>query len=103
MVILGDNKQYLYNLKLEIKEYLKNKLDLELSNYQVFPTKLGIDFLGYKTFPTHCLLRKSIKNNFIKMIKKNSNKKSIASYNGWLSHCNSKNLQNKYLNNLNLK
>lgn len=32
------------------------------------------------------------------MIKYNKNKKSIASYYGWLSWCNSINLQNKYLN-----
>lgn len=32
------------------------------------------------------------------MIKYNNNKKSIASYWGWLSHCDSINLQNKYLN-----
>ncbi len=32
------------------------------------------------------------------MIKYYNNSKSKASYNGWLSHCNSINLTNKYLN-----
>lgn len=31
------------------------------------------------------------------MILYNKNTKSIASYNGWLIHCNSINLRNKYL------
>lgn len=31
------------------------------------------------------------------MIKYNKNRKSLASYNGWLKWCNSTNLQNKYL------
>lgn len=34
------------------------------------------------------------------MIKYNRNKKSIASYHGWLLHCNSINLRNKYLKNI---
>lgn len=33
------------------------------------------------------------------MIKYNYNKKSIASYNGWLSWSNSKNLKRKYMKN----
>lgn len=33
------------------------------------------------------------------MLLKQPNKKSIASYRGWLVHCNSINLQNKYLKN----
>lgn len=70
---------------------------LQLSNYQIFPVESrGIDFVGYKFYHTHILLRKSIKKNFIKMIKYNNNWKSKASYKGWLDHCNSINLKNKY-------
>lgn len=66
----------------------------------MFPIKnRGIDFIGYKIYHTHILLRKSIKLNFIRMIKYNKNKKSINSYLGWLKWCNSINLQNKYINN----
>lgn len=100
IVILHSNKTLLHNLRKEIQEYLKINLKLELSNYQVFKVESrGIDFLGYKTFHTHCLLRKTIKLKFIKMIKENKNDKSIASYNGWISYCNGKNLWNKYINN----
>ena len=97
IVILSSNKQLLYDLKLEIIDYLKNNLKLELSKYQVFPISQGIDFIGYKIFKTHILIRKSIKQNFIKMIKINYNEKSINSYLVWFSHCNSINLQNKYI------
>jgi len=99
LVILGSNKQELHRILHLIEQYLNVNLKLKIkSNYQIFPVKSrGIDFLGYKSYHTHILLRKSIKLRFIRMIRKNNNKKSIASYNGWLSHCNSINLKNKYL------
>lgn len=101
IVILGNNKQELHRLLVEIKEYLKINLKLEVkSNHQVFPIKSrGIDFIGYVYYDYNYIqLRKGIKKNFIKMIKYNKNNKSIASYNGWLNWCNSINLKNKYLN-----
>lgn len=99
IVILGNNKQDLKIILDKIRIYLNINLKLELkSNYQIFPVESrGIDFVGYKSYNDHILLRKSIKKRFIKMIKNNYNKKSIASYNGWLLHCNSKNLKNKYI------
>lgn len=98
IVILGKNKNDLRVLLSKIKQYLKNELDLELSNYQIYPVvSRGIDFVGYKSYHTHVLLRKSIKQNFIKMIKYNRNRKSIVSYNGWLSWGNCINLTKKYL------
>lgn len=101
IVILSDSKEFLHGLFREIEQYLQINLKLEINNkHQVFPVKSrGIDFLGYKFYHTHILLRKSIKLRFISMLKNNKNTKSIASYNGWLSHCNSKNLTNKYLKN----
>jgi len=101
IVILSDSKEFLHNLFIEIEQYLHINLKLEVNNkHQVFPVKSrGIDFLGYKFYHTHILLRKSIKLRFISMLKNNKNTKSIASYYGWLSYCNSKNLSNKYLKN----
>lgn len=99
-VILHNSKEYLHNLRKEIQGYLKYNLNLELSNYQVFPTNKGIDFLGYVSYPTHIELRKSVKKRWIKMLKNNLNKKSLSSYNGWLCHANTINLQNKYLKNV---
>jgi len=78
---------------------MSNKLKLTIKdNYQVFPVdSRGIDFVGYVFRHTHTLLRKSIKQNFARMIVKNKNAKSIASYNGWAAHCDSKNLLKKLL------
>lgn len=99
IVILSSSKEELNTLFKDIKEYLDINLKLEIkNNYQVFPVnKRGIDFVGFKFYHTHILLRKSIKKRFIKMIKYGKNYKSIASYYGWLSWCNSINLQRKYL------
>ena len=100
IVILSDSKEYLHELLSEIRLYMTEKLNLTIKdNYQVFPvTNRGIDFVGYVFRHTHTLLRKSIKQNFARMLIKNKNDKSIASYKGWALHCNSKNLINKLLN-----
>jgi retron-type reverse transcriptase len=99
LVILSDSKPYLHQLLAEIRAYLKDNLRLTVKgNYQVFPVSArGIDFVGYVFYHTHTLLRKTIKQNFARMLKKNRNAKSIASYNGWAKHCNSKNLMKKLL------
>ena len=98
MVILSSNKEELHDLLEKIRNYLDEKLNLEIKdNYQIFPIKSrGIDFVGYVFYHTHTKLRKTIKQKFIKMLNCNKNEKSIASYYGWLKHCDSKNLMKKY-------
>lgn len=100
LVILHNDKTYLHQLLNAIKIYFKDCLKLEVKeNWQVFPVKnRGIDFVGYVHYHTHVLLRKRIKQNYARMLKQNPNTASIASYRGWLKHCNSKNLQKKLLN-----
>ena len=99
MVILAENKPYLHQILSHIKSYLHDNLSLEVKgDYQIFQTEeRGIDFVGYKFYHCHIQLRKSIKQNFARMIKYNKNKKSIASYNGWAVHCDSKHLLKKLL------
>jgi RNA-directed DNA polymerase len=99
LVILHHDKQYLHNLLSDIICYLNDHLNLQVKdNYQVFPVAArGIDFLGYVFYHTHTRLRKSIKQNFARMLKRRRNKQSIAGYNGWAKHCNSKNLLKKLL------
>ncbi len=99
IVILSPNKAYLHALLAEIKTYLQTELKLSVKeNYQVFPvTSRGIDFVGYVFYHTHTKLRKSIKQNFARMLATNKNKKSIASYKGWTAHCDSKHLMKKLL------
>ncbi|MBR6266352.1 MAG: RNA-directed DNA polymerase [Bacteroidales bacterium] len=85
-----------------VLETLSNKIEsLGLTvkeNARIVPFRCGLDFIGYKFYPTHTLLRKRIKMN----IKKKSNhlknadddtwKMQMASYYGWLKHCDGKNL-----------
>lgn len=99
IVILFNNKEYLHALLDEIRIYLKDNLKLDIKeNYQIFPVEArGIDFVGYKFYHNYILLRKSIKKRFIRMIRYRDNIKSRGSYKGWLVHCDSINLQNKYL------
>jgi len=100
VVILSADKESLHALLQEIISYMREELRLELkSNYQVFPVEArGIDFVGYRFYHTHILLRKTIKQNFARMLARRKNKASIASYNGWMVHCNSINLKRKLLN-----
>lgn len=111
IVILAGSKEYLHDLRKAIDVYLKDELKLTIKeNWQVFPTrKRGIDFVGYRTFFGYSLLRKSTcKNMKAKMtrIKKDVSDKqgmsfsqwcSINSYKGWLMHCDSYRLQEKYI------
>jgi len=101
IVILSSNKTHLHQILHKIQNYLCVELDLEVKrNYQVFPVEArGIDFVGYKFYHTHTLLRKSIKKSFAKAVSKRKNKNTIAAYNGWAIHCNSKNLIKKLLAN----
>lgn len=99
IVILSDSKEYLHNLFIDVKEYFDNNLKLTIKNtYQVFPIDVrGIDFVGYVFRHTHTRLRKSIKQNFARMLFKRRNPASIASYNGWTTHADCKHLIKKLL------
>lgn len=100
--ILSDNKPYLHDLLIKIKNYLWINLNLEVkSNYQVFPISRGIDFVGYvvkvNNGKVYVQLRKRIKKRFAKMMKRNKNYKSITSYLGWIKYCDGNHLENKLL------
>lgn len=100
VIILSDDKYYLHNMLCEIKIYLSVNLKLEVKgNHQVFPTRIrGVDFLGYVFFGTHTKLRKSIKKNYIRKLKTGkASRETIASYNGWIKHCNSRHLLKKLI------
>ncbi len=99
LVILHNSKEYLHQLLSDIKSYLNTNLKLTVKqNYQVFPVAArGIDFVGYVFYNTHTMLRKSIKQNFARKVAKGIAPASIASYNGWIKHCNGKHLHKKLL------
>ncbi|MGQ0738385.1 MAG: reverse transcriptase domain-containing protein [Bacteroidota bacterium] len=94
LVILSHSKEHLHSLFISIRQYLNEKLKLEVkSNWQIFPVEArGVDFVGYVFYHTHTRLRKTIKQNFARMLAKNPNPQSIASYKGWTDHCNAKHL-----------
>ena len=81
------------------REYMETQLKLKVKgNYQVFPVEArGIDVLGYVFFHEYTLLRKSIKQRFARMLRRNRNWQSYSAYMGWLKHCNSKNLLKKLI------
>lgn len=99
IVIFAPEKPYLHKLLSEIREYFEVKLKLKIKpNYQVFSVDIrGVDVLGYKFYHTYIRLRKSIKQNFARKLKRNPSRQSIASYSGWLTHCNAKHLTKKLL------
>lgn len=99
LVFLSGSKEFLHGIFHKVKNYLQEKLHLKVkSNYQIFPVAArGIDYVGYRFFHRYVLLRKSIKQNFARMVARRKNDASVASYMGWLKHCNSVNLINKLL------
>jgi len=111
MIVLSDSKNELHSLLKDIKNYLSVNLRLTLkSNYQIFPVdSRGIDFCGYVFKHDYILLRKLIKKNFARKIKKINGKLtfkqqcSLASYSGWAIHCNSRNLIKKLNNEIKLR
>ena len=105
IVILGEDKELLNLVLININYYLTTKLKLELKpNYQIFPVdSRGIDFVGYKFYHTHTLLRKSIKVKINRLLNKYKDgwislsnlKTSMQSYFGWLKYCDSKHFLQK--------
>jgi RNA-directed DNA polymerase len=94
LVILSGSKEYLHGLLKDITDYLSTNLKLQVkSNWQVFPVAArGIDYVGYVFYHTHIRLRKSIKQNFARMMARRPNLQSIISYQGWTCHCDGSHL-----------
>lgn len=111
IVIFGKSKEELHQLRKDIDVYFRTKMKLKIKeNWQIFPTFVrGVDFVGYRTFLNYKLLRKSTCKNFKRKMNKIKNKVkkghpinnsdwcSINSYKGWLIHCDSYRLNQKYI------
>ena len=99
-VIVSESEEYLKNLLVKLKEFLSEKLRLELHPNKVSITRhsKGIDFLGYVVFPHHILVRPKTRKRMIKKLKqkvdsykrglvsKDNLMQSLQSYLGVLSH-----------------
>lgn len=101
-VILGENREFLEKLALEINNFLNDKLKLSLHQDKIVIRKYhrGIGFLGYVSFPRHRILRTKTKKRMFKkiskklqelrrgIISKESFNQVIQSYFGIIKHCN---------------
>lgn len=95
-VILGSNKEKLFDLIGPVKYFLNNELRLTLHERKIIIRKLrqGIDFLGYVTLSHYRILRTKTKNRMLRKI----NLKNLPSYLGLLKHCDGYKLQKIILN-----
>jgi len=97
IVILASNKAELHQLLADIRTYLSINLKLSIKgNYQIYPVpSRGIDFVGYVNDHEHTRVRKRIKQNCARRLKKGCRKETMASYLGWFKHGNCKHLTKK--------
>ena len=108
-IIVGNNRQELFDSVKKIREFLKERLLLELPNDKIVFRKLnwGIDFCGYVVLNNGILLRNKTKKRMFQAINIAKNKlnadkisqsdfrKIMDSYFGLLSHCKAYNLKSK--------
>lgn len=94
-VIFSEDKEYLENLIVEIRVFLKEKLKLELHPDKVFIKTLasGIDFLGWVNFPDHRVLRTATRRRMLRRLKENNSTETLNSYLGLIKHGNTYNLR----------
>ncbi len=109
-LLLGADKEEMHRLRLEIEQFLWDKLRLKTNGKtQVFPFNRGITFLGYRMWPTHRLLKGQSKRRIKKKLRLYQKlyregkvnldeiRASVMSWLGHLKHCNSYNLKKKLL------
>ena len=114
VLILG-TKEELKSYFPKIKEFINIQLKLNLNRKTVLrPIKNGIEFVGYIVFPFHRYIRKNTRRRMVRYVKhqvKKANKRrintydlfrTIDSYNGMFSRCNSYNIRNKLFKQLEL-
>ncbi len=95
-VVLSPKKDQLQDLLPKIKEFLQNRLRLELHPNKVKLRTLasGVDFLGWVHFPDHRVLRPATKRRMLRRIGEVGGKvETMQSYLGLMGHGNAKKLQ----------
>lgn len=99
-VIVHHNKRFLWQLGLEIGDFVEGVLDLRLNPKTcVYPISQGVDFCGYRTWPGYTLPRKrnvfKAKRKLKKLIplvargraSPETLRGSLASFHGYIKHC----------------
>lgn len=113
-LILGTNREELFQCINTLKWFLGKSLKLELHPKKVIVKKhaQGIDFLGYVVFPHYCLPRAKTRKRIFKKLKikieelgtgkipRESFNQTIQSYFGFLVHANSYGLTQRLKNQL---
>lgn len=102
IIILHHDKKYLAEVKELLRTFLADELRLDLNNKTAIrPCSMGVDFVGFRIWATHRRLKKKtavkIKRNLKRQIakvkageeRKDRLDRSVASYRGILSHCDS--------------
>ena len=102
IIILHHDKKYLAEVKELLSTFLADELRLDLNNKTAIrPCSMGVDFVGFRIWATHRRLKKKtavkIKRNLKRQIvkvkageeRKDRLDRSVASYRGILSHCDS--------------
>jgi retron-type reverse transcriptase len=98
-VFLSQDRRELENILPKLREFLENKLKLNLHPDKVIIQTFssGTDFLGWVNFTNHRILRTATKRRMLKNLRNNPKPEIIQSYSGLLSHGNTYNLRNKIL------
>jgi retron-type reverse transcriptase len=103
-ILLSDDREWLKRQTPSIRDFLRERLKLELHPKKLFLETLvsGIDFLGWVHFANHRVLRTVTKKKMFRKIKNaKSKEKTTDSYLGFLSHGNAKRLQTRISRELN--
>lgn len=98
-VILNTDKEYLEKIKIDIQDFLLEKLGLYIHPQKITLRKIsqGIDFLGYVTFPHHKIIRTSTKKRMMRKVKKNPVENVLQSYIGITKHAHGNKIRRKLL------
>lgn len=113
VVVLHQDKKYLWALKDQINDFVVDRLHLQLNNKtMVRKASQGIEFVGFRVWPTHKKLRKK---SALKMkrrlgylqrayargdVELQEVNNSLQSYLGIMMHCDSHNLKTKLMQSL---
>ena len=94
-IILSNSREELENLISPIRNFLLEKLKLELHPQKIFIKTLasGVDFLGWVHFPDHRVLRTTTKRRMIKKLATSQSRETLQSYLGLLTHGNTHKLR----------
>jgi hypothetical protein len=71
-LVFGNDKEDLLELKIKIRDFLKNRLELDLheGKSQVYKTRNGIKFLGFRIYDDHRRLASDNVKRFKKRLKR---------------------------------